>query len=357
MEKLRFYIAHNSGLQVMGASSAGLNTIGEFFAGRTLEHLEGSKQRPEVVFAAVAFDGGYRTVDGGRTWQKIMEGDVRTFAIDPHDQNIVYMGSGPVRLHRSVDGGTTWEPLDSMLNFPETVKQKWSPPAAFRETETAHVRHILIHPDDRNVLLVLLEHGGVLLSRDGGKTWHDRSAGIGYLDMHMIGNLPGGTERYCVSSARGFYRTDDAGLHWYRAEKGMPWAGTPKYCYSHEWRMLPGDPPRMVVCGGRGSPGVWDAEKTNPRGHLLLSDDYGDNWRFASRGLGHEEPYMPWALAAHPTDARTLFCGLGDGGRGFLMKPKERGRGALYISPDRGESWEPILTDTTAVTTLWIAPD
>jgi hypothetical protein len=357
MKRLRYYVAHNSGLSVMRAGDTGLSTLDEFFEGRTVEHLEGSKQRPEVVFAAVAFDGGYRTVDAGRSWHKIMDGDVRTFAIDPRDDHVVYMGSGPIRLHRSLDGGKTWEPLDSMLELPEPVKAKWVPPAMFRETQTAHVRFIFIHPDDRNLLFVLLEHGGVLLTRDGGSTWHDRSAGIDYVDMHVIANLPGSAERYCVSSARGFYRTDDAGLNWHRSETGMPWAGVPKYWYSHEWRFVAGDRPRMVLCGGRGSPGVWDTEKTNPHGHILLSDDCGDRWRFASHGIGHEEPYMPWVLAAHPTDAQTLFCGLGDGGRGFAMKPNERGHGALFVSADRGESWDPVLADTPAVTTLWIAPE
>ena len=128
MEKLRYYIAHNDGLRVLRGDGAGFQELGEFFAGRTVEHIEGRRDRPEVVFAAVAFDGGYRTDDGGRTWQKVMDGDVRTFAVDPHDENVVYMGAGPVRLWRSQDGGKTFEPLDGMLDFPDSVTAKWSPP-------------------------------------------------------------------------------------------------------------------------------------------------------------------------------------------------------------------------------------
>ena len=98
MEKLRYYIAHNSGLHVMRVNSTGLQSWGECFGGRTLEHLEGRRRRPEVVFAAVAFDGGYRTVDGGRTWQKIMDGDVRTFAIDPSASILVAANQVPYLL-------------------------------------------------------------------------------------------------------------------------------------------------------------------------------------------------------------------------------------------------------------------
>jgi photosystem II stability/assembly factor-like uncharacterized protein len=354
MDILRYYIAHNGGLEVMENRSGSMTTIGEFFEGKTLEHLIGCRNKPEIVFAAVAFDGGYRTRDAGRTWEKIMEGDVRTFTVDPHDERVVYMGIGPIRLFRSEDGGTKWEPLDGMLNFSDEVKKKWDVPPPLRGVEFPHVRHIFVHPDDADLLLVLLEHGGVLLSRDRGKTWEDRSAGIDYVDMHYINNYPGSKERYYVSSARGFFRSDDCGKRWDPVENGMPWADTPLYCYSHEWHFLPGGTPRMVVCGGRGSPGVWSREKTDPKGHILLSDDAGDNWRIATHGLAKEMPWMPWVLLQHPSDSNSLFAGMGDGARGYGFDARVRGKGALYLSRDRGDSWEPILSDTPSILTAWV---
>ena len=308
MDLLRYYIAYNRGLEVRDAA---LRPLGTFFPDHTLEHLTGSKTRPEIVFAAVAYDGGYRTRDAGKTWEKVLDGDVRTFTIDPHDERVVYAGIGPVRLFRSEDGGTTWAPLDGMLDFPAEVKHKWDVPPPFRGKEEPHVRYILVHPDDANLLFVLLEHGGVLRSRDRGATWADCSTGIDYVDVHVIENFPGSKTRYYLSSAQGFYRTDDAGDHWYRTEGGMPWAGTPAYNYSHEWKLLSGDPPRLVVCGARGSPGVWIQEKADPRGHILLSDDGGEHWRIATGGLGKENPWAPWVLVSHPSEAKTLFCGMG----------------------------------------------
>ena len=173
MESLRYYIAHNGGLKVMQPEGSLMTTVGEFFQGKTLEHLIGCSQKPEVVFAAVAFDGGYRTEDAGKSWTKIMDGDVRTFTIDPHDERVVYMGIGPIRLFRSEDIGKTWEPLDGMLNVSDDVKKKWDVPPRLRGVEFPHVRHIFVHPDDQNLIWVLLEHGGNLLTRDCGKTWED----------------------------------------------------------------------------------------------------------------------------------------------------------------------------------------
>src|SRR5713226_1518304 len=94
-DALRYYIAHNGGLKVMDNRSGSMNAIGEFFVGKTLEHLIGCFKKPEIVFAAVAFDGGYRTQDGGKTWEKIMDGDVRTFTVDPHDERVVTWASAP----------------------------------------------------------------------------------------------------------------------------------------------------------------------------------------------------------------------------------------------------------------------
>jgi photosystem II stability/assembly factor-like uncharacterized protein len=265
------------------------------------------------------------------------------------------MGIGPIRLLRSEDGGKKWETLDSMLNFSDDVKKKWDVPPRLRGIESPHVRHIFIHPDDQNLLFVLLEHGGVLLSRDRGKSWEDRSEGISYVDMHYIENFPESKERYYVSSARGFFRSDDCGKQWRRVENGMPWGYTEIYSYSHEWHFLPGDTPRMVVCGGRGSPGVWAREKTNPQGHILISDDGGENWRVATAGLEKENPWMPWVLLHHPSDKHALFCGMGDGARGYGFDARVKGKGAFYLSRDRGDSWEPVFRDTPSILTAWVA--
>jgi hypothetical protein len=355
-ESLRYFIAHNGGLQVMEPRGGTFVALGEFFPGKTLEHVVGGLKKPNVVFAAVAFDGGYRSDDCGQNWMKIMDGDVRTFTIDSHDERVVYMGMGPIRLLRSEDAGKTWETLDGMLNVSDDVKKKWDVPARLRGIESAHVRHIFIHPDDANLIWVLLEHGGVLMSKDRGKTWYDRSSGIDYVDMHYIENYPGSKERYYVSSARGFYRTDNAGEHWRRAETGMPWAYTELYSYSHEWHFLSGTAPRMVLCGGKGSPGVWSRERIHPHGCILLSDDGGENWRIANQGLEKANPWMPWVLLHHPSDAKALFCGTGDGARGYGFDARIEGNGGFFISRDRGESWEPVLKDTPSVLTAWVAP-
>ena len=355
-DNLRYYLAFNGGLTVARNSADGLTDVGEFFHGKTVEHLMGCRTKPEVVFAAVAFDGGYRTDDAGRTWQKVLTGDVRTFTVDPVDERVVYAGTGPVRLFRSEDNGVNWEPLDGLLELPAEVQAQWTVPGAYQGVVPPHVRHIFVHPDDTDLIFVLLEHGGVVLSHDRGLTWEDVSAGIDYLDMHLLRSWPGNKECYYVSSARGFFRSDDGGHRWQRAETGMPWGYTELYSYSHEWLFCPGDPLRMIVGGAKGSPGVWRRESRKPLGHILLSDDAGANWRPAS-DLPTDMPWIPWVLLHHPAEDNSLFAGMGDGARGFGFDAADRGDGALYVSRDRGDSWQPVLSDTPSILTAWVAAD
>ena len=159
-----------------------------------------------------------------------------------------------------------------------------------------------------------------------------------------------------MSSARGFFRSDDGGREWQRVETGMPWAYTEQYSYSHEWLFCSGEPLRMVLGGAKGSPGVWRREDRKPLGHILLSDDSGESWRSAS-DLPDDMPWIPWVLLPHPTDPQTIFAGMGDGARGFGFDPKERGEGAFYVSRDRGDSWEPVFSGVPSILTAWVAPD
>ena len=66
---------------------------------------------------------------------------------------------------------------------------------------------------------------------------------------------------------------------------------------------------------------------------------------------------MPWVLLHHPTDPKSLFCGMGDGARGYGFDARIQGKGALYRSLDRGESWQALMQDTPSILTAWVAPN
>ena len=304
-----------------------------------------------MVFAGVAYDGGYRSDDGGMSWERIIDEDVRAFAVDPHGQGSVYAGAGPIRLHRSTDRGRSWQPLDGLLDMPEQVREKWTVPVVYRGIYEPHVCSIFVHPEDSNLLFLTLEHGGVVRSRDAGASWDDVSDGLMYPDMHVLANRPGSPESYLVSSARGFYVTDSPDDGWARAEEGMPWAYTEVDSYSHDFLVLPGSPPRLLLAGSRGSPGFWD-RPSGPEGVLMISDSVGDSWRTTDRGLPKTTQWFAHALAHHPVDPNSVLAGIGDEGQAFGFTPGVGGAGAIYLSEDRGDSWSPFIADLPSVTVL-----
>jgi photosystem II stability/assembly factor-like uncharacterized protein len=340
-----------SGLQVLRVANGRREVLGEFFPDQVVDTVAGGRARPEIVFVGVTYDGVYRTRDNGLHWERVLEGDIRAVAVDPNDERVVYAGTEPVRLYRSTDGGDTWETLDNLLQLPDEVKKKWWFP---QPPHIGHIRNVFIQPDDSNLLLLALEHGGIVRSFDGGDTWEDVSEGLFYPDMHVLGNYPGSRSRYFASSARAFFRTDDAAHGWERSEDGMPWAYSEKQSYSHDWLLLPGDPPSLLLAGANGSPAYW-ARPTGAEGVILRSDDGGEHWERMSEGLPDPMRWMVWALVHHPSDPSTVYAGMGDVARGHVAGP--RGSGAFYVSRDRGSSWEALATELPAVRVTWVSPD
>ena len=350
-EPLRLYLGTHIGLLVVDCEAGRSSIVGRSFEGKSVAAVCTPSDDPNVILAGVAYDGAYRSLDGGERWERVIDEDVRAFSVDPHDQQTIYAGAGPIRLHRSTDQGQSWRAIDQLLEMPEQVTAKWTVPARHVGHIPPHVCNIFVHPDDAALLFLTLEHGGVVRSRDAGASWDDVSDGLAYPDMHMLANYPGSRDCYFVSSARGFFVTDDRGEGWRRSEDGMPWAYTEVDSYSHDFLFLPGSPPRMLLAGSRGSPGFW-GRPSGPEGVLLISDDLGDHWHVTTRGLPESTNWFAHALTHHPADADTVFAGIGDESQAFGFTPGVPGSGAVYVSEDRGESWQPLVTDLPSVTVL-----
>ncbi len=229
-EAIRLYAGCQGGVVVYRSQDGDWQQISHNFPEGILDSLSGCVKRPERVFAGIAHDGVYRTDDGGKNWTKVLRGDVRSVTVDPNADEVVYAGTEPVHLWRSEDGGDSWEEMSSLMAFaisqgiknyqtfvvprdkqPESVKKKWwfiMPPFS------PHITNIFVHPDDSKKIYLSIEHGGVMRTLDGGRTWEDVSRGIDYLDIHQVKCLPHSSTRYYASTARGFFASDDPAAGW-----------------------------------------------------------------------------------------------------------------------------------------------
>lgn len=379
----RLYVGTYDGMQVLHVRGDQYELIAEAFQGEIVQAVGGCLERPERLFVGLC-DGVHRTDDGGMRWRKVLDGDVRSITVDPTDDRVIYAGTDPVHLVRSEDSGDTWEELVSLQRLPEQtharlgeaepVSMEGSHDPSFRHRRQdwwfpvpphkGHVLHTFVHPDDPNLLLLAIEHGGVARSTDRGQTWEDVSEGVDYLDMHRVMALPHRFDRYFVTSARGLYTTDDPAHGWMRAQNDCD------RDYFHDMLFLPpanGGDPVMVVATAIGSPGywpsfqdrhTWDRSQTGSRAALFRSTDCGQSWQRigAGSGLPEEMDPMIWTLCRHPSDKNGLFAGLGES-TSVPSRTHKIGSGSVLTSLDGGESWTTIGSAMQAVEHLFAAPD
>jgi photosystem II stability/assembly factor-like uncharacterized protein len=349
-EGVRLFAGTQHGLIIWRSTDDGWQEVARHFEDGIIDSIHGCKATPERVFVGVTHDGLYRTVDGGKNWVNVLEGDIRSVIVDPSDDNVVYSGVEPVALYRSEDAGGTWKEITALKALPPSVRKNWWYP---QPPHQGHVRNIHIHPEDPNTIYLCLEHGGIVRSFDRGASWEDVSRGIDYLDIHVIANFPARKDRYYVASARGFFTSDKPAEGWVRAEYGLT------RDYFHDFLFLApegeGGRPVMLLAAADASPGFWRRENRGARAAMFKSSDGAQSWTRITDGLEDDLDSMIWALVHHPTDPRAVFAGFGNVARGHAHG--SGGAGDLMISRDRGDSWQRLDIDLPANRVLWAAAD
>ena len=267
---------------------------------------------PNGSFVGVTHDGLYRTIDGGESGSKFLDGDIRSVTVDPTDDKVIYSGVEPVAPYRSEDGGDHWQELTTLQNVSETARKNWWFPQPPHE---GHIRNIFIHPDTASIIYLCIEHGGIVRSFDRGKSWENVSNGIDYLDIHVIANLPSRMDRHYLATARGFFTSDKPEQGWVRAENGLT------RNYFHDFLFLQpmknDQKPTMILATADQSPGFWRRENRGTRAALFKSADGAESWTRITDGLADDLDSLIWALVHHPTDHRSLFAGFGNVARGL----------------------------------------
>ncbi len=182
-------------------------------------------QRPDLSVG----DGMYKSIDGGKTWNNIGLKNVQQIgglAIDPANENRLFVaalghpyGANEERgVYRTIDGGKTWERV------------------LYKDENTGAIQ-VTIDPNNNNIIYADLwagregpwENGagngkesGLFKSIDGGTTWKKLTTGLPTVEQGLgrIGFCiaPSNSKRlYATVDAEklgGIYRSDDAGESW-----------------------------------------------------------------------------------------------------------------------------------------------
>ncbi|MDQ3257448.1 MAG: hypothetical protein M3R15_26780 [Acidobacteriota bacterium] len=334
--------------------------------GRTAD-VEGVPGNPNIVYAATASGGLWRTDNGGMKWRPIFEREntisIGDIALEPSNPDVIWVGTGESNLRNSVsfgdgvykstDGGKSWQHL------------------GLKDTE--RISRICINPRNPDMVYVgALGHAfgpneerGVFMTTDGGKTWTktlyvDAQHGVSDLDIdpsnpNILYAAMWSFERKpwthrSGSEKGGVFKSIDGGRTWNKLTNGLP--------------KLVG---RIGVKVAPSNPNVVYAITESKDGTLYRSDDRGETFKqvskqanIVSRGFYYTD------LRVDPTNenrvyavASTLFVSI-DGGRTFRsitgrthidyhalwIDPQNPRRmwqgqdGGVAVSYDQGETWE-----------------
>jgi photosystem II stability/assembly factor-like uncharacterized protein len=143
-----------------------------------------------IVYAATAQGGLFKTTNGGGAWTVIpalANRDVRSVAVDPVDPRTVYAGLQKAGVFRSTDDGKTWYPMAEGMNENQSV---WA---------------IVVDPVDRTVYAGTRETG-VLKWDSIEQQWTRMNKGLTTKSIVDLEISADGRVLYAATSGEGVFR-------------------------------------------------------------------------------------------------------------------------------------------------------
>lgn len=277
-----------------------------------------------------------RSTDGGATWAAVEGAPAHAKGGDrrlKHIWQIVRGGDGrsllagvaDAALFRSDDEGLTWQINAGLEAHP--TREDWNPGAGGLCLHT-----IIPDAQDPARLFIAISAVGMFRSDDDGRSWIIKNEGIRpalpeeapkYTEInrcvHKAVQDPTEPERLYQQNHTGVYRSTNAGDSWERIENGLPsWFGFSMLIHPRRPRTLYNIPMEA------------DANRQFAGGQMRVyrTDDGGDNWRPAGKGLPER------AFSGALRDAFVL-----DGLEPLGLYAGTTG-GELFQSRDEGGSWE-----------------
>jgi photosystem II stability/assembly factor-like uncharacterized protein len=259
----------------------------------------------------------------------------RVWHLEPSlaDPDVVWAGVEDAALFRSDDGGTTWGELPGLRRHGSGPS--WQPGAGGMCLHT-----ILLDPTGGDRLFVAISAAGVFRSDDLGATWQatnkglhsdfipDADAEVGHC-VHKLAQHPSRPDVLFMQKHWDVMRSDDGGDSWHEVSGDLPTDfGFAIDVHAHE-------PDTVYVV-----PITSDVEHYPPDGALRVyrSRTGGGAWEPLTDGLPQQDCYVDVLRDAMAVD-RLDPCGVYVGTTG----------GQVYVSPDAGDHWTPIVRDLPAV--------
>jgi photosystem II stability/assembly factor-like uncharacterized protein len=259
-----------------------LRGIGPAINGGRIADIDLHPEDPSVWYVGVGSGGVWKTENAGTTWTPIFDDQtsysIGSVTIDPSAPSTVWVGTGENVGGRHVGFG------DGIYRS-EDGGRTWENMGL---EASEHLSTIVVHPEDSDVVWVAAQ----------GPLWS-----------------PGGQ--------RGVYKTDDGGETWRQVLGDDEWTG------ATDLVMDPRNPDRLYAA-------TWQRHRTvaaymggGPGSGIHRSEDGGETWTELTTGLP-DSNLGKIGLAVSPQDPDRVYAAI----------ELDRRTGGVFMSTDRGASWE-----------------
>lgn len=364
-----------------------------------------------TIYVATASGGVWKTINEGTSWEPVFHREasasIGDIALDPSDQNVLWVGTGEANIFRSSQAGSGI--------YKTTDKGKTWSHMGLENSLT--ISRIIVHPGNGDIVWVAAsgnewtpgKERGIYKTVDGGKTWKkvlyvNKLTGANDLVIHPENpdilyastwqrirekwNDPRNKPDY---DGTGIWKTINGGEDWVPINTGLPEA---RYRGRTGIDIAPSNPDVLYAfvdnyeIVSKGSDDETDSYG-RPKGGVIKgatifrSDNGGESWTQVSGKTEKMKKYMEWHSATYgwvfgqmrvdPNDENTIYTmGLAlnvsyDGGKtfkrlrgmhgdhhGLWIDPENSdylvntNDGGICVSYDKGENWR-CFTDNLPV--------
>lgn len=300
---------------------------------------------PDIIFLGAKSTGLWKTANSGAFWTKVgdrnnvldQKADVQKIVIGPTNPNLMYIAvfqNKRGRVLKTEDGGES---------FGEVY---------FTPADNYIVSDIHLNPRDLNHLIITTGQGGILESRNGGKTWRVVKWFTGAIEKLLV-NPFNVRDMLLLTSNEGMFKSVDGGENWADLTEAVRRAGATAPALTT---------PTINPFSGIGlsqnsiqtlvpDPNNFSILYIGSREGLLRSHDGGFTWKLVEV-LIPPDAFPVTTVAVHPRLSNTFFIGASnqvhrtdDNGINWSVKtlPTKAKIKALLIHPLRPEIMFAIL--------------
>jgi hypothetical protein len=232
----------------------------------------------------------------------------RIWHIEPgraNEPKVLYAGVAPAALFRSDDSGASWHEVTSLSQHP--TRERWHPGAG-----GLCLHSIAIDPANDQRMFVGISAVGVFRTEDGGKSWHMANRGTRaefvpgnkYPEfgqcVHKLLLSPNDSSLLFQQNHCGVYRSANGGESWDEISKGLP------SDFGFPLAIHPREAKTIYVLPLQGTMDAPVPFRCPPEGKLRVfrSRNGGKSWKALAKGLPQKEAFMGILREGMATDRR-----------------------------------------------------